>query len=222
MNKYINEANDFAYKLGVTVEGAIARMDEIGYSWYGENILKRDTVRLCDLYFTLASLQHPNIKHVLEIGAGSGRATVLLARLFPEANIWTFDIPEDDPNFKRIGKKEGDREKIRMKLQVIKNITYFEKNSFYLSSMNFLPDYFDLIFIDGGHEYPAIAWDLSYSYGHLAVDGFLFIHDYGSRPNVKEAVDYMAKRIPEKIHYLPSTSAETIKAKTPCIWRGHK
>lgn len=220
MNKNIEEADKFASLLGTSFKAALEEMECAGYGFYIDNLRAERTIRLCDVYFAMVALHHPHVKKILEIGTGSGRATILLSKLFPEANVWTFDIPEDDPSFGRLGKKEGNREEIRDRMQLIENIVYFEKNSFFLSAMTFLPNYFDLIFIDGGHEYPSVAWDLAYGYGHLNRKGFMFIHDYGNRGNVQAAVDYMVQRIPHKIFFLPSTSAEKLKSKTVCVWSG--
>lgn len=221
MNKYIEEADDFAQLLGTSMEKASLKLNEIGYDHLVWMLAKEETARLCDFYFAIVSLHHPSVNRILEVGTGSGRTTILFAELFPEATIWSFDIPEEDPDFNRLAKPQRKNLHIKDRFLDYDKLLYFEINSFFLNSERFLPDNFDLIFIDGGHDYPSIAWDLSYAYGHLAEDGFLFIHDYGNRGDVKHAVDYIAERIPEKIHYLPSTSAETIKAKTPCIWKGH-
>lgn len=221
MNKYLEEADDFAQILGTSLRKTSIRLIEKGYSSYVAKLETNETVRLCDFYFTMVSMIDIDFEFILEIGTGSGRATKLLASLFPDSIICTFDVPKGDPDFKKYGEKEGSRETIKDNL-LEDNIKFYELNSFFMPSLLRKDIEFGLIFIDGGHKYPAVAWDLMYSYNHLAEDGFLFIHDYGSRGDVKHAVDYMAERIPDKIHYLPSTSAETIKAKTPCVWRGHK
>ena len=84
------------------------------------------------------------------------------------------------------------------------NIVFIEKNNFFLPSLG-LPDKFDLIWMDGGHYYPAVAWDIMFAYNRLRSGGFMFMHDYGSKKlHVKAVVNYVNNLIEEDIKFLPS------------------
>jgi len=71
---------------------------------------------------------------------------------------------------------------------------------------------FDIVFIDGGHSYPSLAWDAMYAYNRTAPGGFILFHDY-NRPNndprrrgndVKDLIDnYLREIIEEEIIFLP-------------------
>ena len=59
------------------------------------------------------------------------------------------------------------------------------------ASLLFPDHYFDLVFIDGNHEYNAISEDITMWRPKVKIGGILSGHDYGStrHPGVKQAVD---------------------------------
>jgi len=159
-------------------------------------------------YFAMASLLLEDVKNILEIGTGPGRSTSVLAQLFPDANVYTFDVPENDPYFRQSwqGRNAGQFEKEIVKNTNFGNVTRYRVNSFFLPSMD-IPKKFELILVDGSHIYPAVAWDIMYAYSAMAAGGFLFLHDYESVPktdnHVNLVVEYMRSRIPETIWLFP-------------------
>ena len=56
----------------------------------------------------------------------------------------------------------------------LENITYIETNTFFLSFV--LDHQFDLIWLDGGHKYPEVAWDACQAY-ELCRPGGLIVFD---------------------------------------------
>ena len=159
-------------------------------------------------YFAMASLLLQNVKAVLEIGTGPGRSTNVLAQLFPDANVYTVDVPITDPYYKKSwqGRDAGQFEKEIVKNTNFGNVTRLKANSFFLPSLD-MPKKFELIFVDGSHIYQAVAWDIMYAYGAISPGGFLYMHDYEAMTktdnHVNLVVEYMRSRIRETIWLLP-------------------
>lgn len=194
-------------KLDVTYEEAESKLHKAtsGKCLYFES---KTGQQLEALYFAAISLIKKDVYNILEIGTGSGANTVILAALFPNAKIYTYDLPKQDRDYGNLAWRGNDRGFSERILQ--DNIVFHEKNSFFMLSDN-LPD-FDLVYVDGGHSYPAVAWDTMYAYNKTLSGGFIVFHDY-NRPNndpsrdanhVKDLIDnYISTMIDEQIVYLP-------------------
>lgn len=160
------------------------------------------------LIFSSISLIKSSVDNILEIGTGSGANTMILAALFPHAKIHTYDLPKKDRDYGNLAWRAEDSGFSERILQ--DSIIFHEKNSFFMLSDE-LPD-FDLVYVDGGHSYPAVAWDTMYAYNKTLPGGFIVFHDY-NRPNndptrdanhVKDLIDnYISTMIDEQIVYLP-------------------
>lgn len=219
----INEELEFFFsKFGVTLEEARNRLKNL----YLDG--RQSATGLLSLYFSMASLVLDDVKNILELGTGLGERTIVLSVLFPMAKIYTFDLPKSDGDFNKVAwrglKKKKDRvNKFKRNIDR-ENIVYKNSNSFFLFSLG-LPKEFELILVDGGHTYPAVAWDIMFSYSHLRENGFMFMHDYtvgGGVLKVRDVVEYMAKRIDEKVWYFPGSLRleENKRTKTPCVRKG--
>lgn len=193
----------FCSESGTTLKAAKAKLGEIGLRNYLEKP-DRPTGKPY-IYFSIVSLAIPSVKHILELGAGLGESTNVLSKLFPAAKIYTIDLPKSDKKHKkwRYFKKQGT---IRFEENLKEaNIKFIENNTFFLPQME-LPEFFELIFVDGGHWYPVVAWDIMFGYSRLAREGFMFMHDYSPRPkvtDVKNVLDYLEDLIEEDIYLLP-------------------
>ncbi len=166
----------------------------------------RDSVHL--LLWSLLSLRHP-ARRILEIGTFEGEGTRLLARLFPSADITTVELPDDDPLFRTFYRRstEAEREAFRIKQSRnldFPNIRLLKANSFFLPALAHGP--FDLIWVDGGHLYPEVAWDICNAW-HLAAPGGVILFDdvlpdAEARktdlisPESFEALEYLRARVP--------------------------
>lgn len=206
---YQEDLSQYFQTLKVTYEEAEKNLKEK----VGEDILYFTSTKgqqLEALIFSAISLTNTKVENILEIGTGSGANTFILAKLFNDSKIFTFDLPKDDIDYENMAWRKGSKEfEGNIKEE---NITFYQKNSFFMLEKE-MPK-FDLIYVDGGHSYPAIAWDGMYSY-HRSNDGaFIVFHDY-NRPNndpriknstndVKDFIDnYFVHMIPEEVHYLP-------------------
>ena len=151
-------------------------------------------------------------KNILEIGTYLGFTTCLLSHLFPESIIYTAALPADDPVFDDYHILSGKGvDKVFEQRLARPNIKVIKKNSGFLWEEN-LPD-FDLIWLDGGHQYPVVAWDHFYSLSKLAAGGWLFSDDIvrpGSdkksdnhpRFDAFHTIEYYSRRLPHEFEYL--------------------
>lgn len=120
------------------------------------------------------------IKRILEIGTFDGETALILSRLFPAAQITTVELPDDDPIFQASYLRDQaqfleefkERQSANLKSD---NIVLKKINSFFLPGQ--VQGDFDLIWIDGGHLYPEIAWDICNAYHLCAPGGFLMVDD---------------------------------------------
>ena len=151
-------------------------------------------------------------KNILEIGTYLGFTTCFLSHLYPESQIYTAALPSDDPVFDDYHILSGQGvDKVFEQRLARQNITVIKKNSGFLWEEN-LPD-FELIWLDGGHQYPVVAWDHFYSLSKLRSGGWLFSDDIvmpGSdgksknnpRFDAYHTVEYYSKRLQNKFEYL--------------------
>lgn len=169
--------------------------------------------------FAMSSLILKNVKNVLEIGTSAGKSAFALSRLFPKSMIYTIDIGEPDPNYSISykGIQEGlsteERRLAFEKNTMAENIKFIESNSFFLPSLD-LPEKFELIFVDGDHNFPQVAGDIMFAYSRIRSGGFLFMHDYNMPEkfanDVKETVDWVEARIKEKVIFLLGNTRPSI------------
>ena len=151
-------------------------------------------------------------KNILEIGTYLGFTTSLLSHLFPEARIYTTALPADDPVFDDYHIISGSSVDDVFEQRLARsNITVMKKNSGFLWQEK-LPE-FDLIWLDGGHQYPVVAWDHFYALSKLTAGGWLFSDDIvrpdeDDRPeedprfDAYHTIEYYSKRMQNKFEYL--------------------
>ncbi len=181
------------------------------------------------ILFSAISLNF-NPKKILEIGTFDGQTTSLLSDLFPDSTIFTVELPDNDPIFKQYGREDLDKRSEFYRKQEInlnhKNIEAMKINSFFLPEK--LNDKFDLIWIDGGHLYPEIAWDICNAYhaindkGYILVDDVImdlqgYRDDYVS-PDSYSVIEYIKQRTNVEVTYFlkrlsPKWSADSSKRK---------
>lgn len=123
-------------------------------------------------------------KKILEIGTFTGFTANFLSKLFPKSYIDTFDLPSNDPLYNKLDSKKNidpRRKKVFfkkdniLKLKLNNKITAHKVNSCHL--YKFIKKKYDLIWLDGSHSFPEVAWDIFYGLAVLNKFGFLLIDD---------------------------------------------
>lgn len=205
---YLGVIEDFCQSFNTTIAQAEARLSER----VGEDCLyfiNKDTIgeQLESLYFSIISIVMEDVEKILEIGTGMGTKTNILSKLFPKAHIYTLDLPKSDNDFDKLALRKEKEELFHVNI-ARENITFLETNSFFMPSLN-IPQRFDLAWVDGGHCYPTVAWDIMYAYNATKKGGFLLMDDY-NRPNsdVKQVVDRVNEVIEEEIYFLPFAGSD--------------
>ena len=179
-------------------------------------VCTRNGIRYSRLYsschfLAFASLAASGFKprDILEIGTGSGQTTRVLADLFPDARVHTVELPLSDPIYgENAGGFDQDR---RSKFLDLPRITAHDRNSAFMFDIA-LPD-FDLIWLDGGHVYPEVAWDHFYCLSKLRPGGWIFTDDirfpdnplykvYEGSYDAYETLAYYARRTPHRFYFL--------------------
>lgn len=153
---------------------------------------------LQELTCLLAVMKLIRARKVLEIGTNNGFTTLNLAanlEAHPDASVRTLDLTPDEAaqpmkhlsaacNPSQVGsmfKGQPEEKKIR---QVFGDSTKIDWKT--------LGGPFDLIFIDGGHDFDCVKSDTENAFRNLAPGGAIFWHDYGFILDVSQAVDAAA------------------------------
>lgn len=205
---HVETFNDFYFEdLNVSrkdVDKEFARVNDLAG-------LKPTNRSSCHRYFFAAlAVSGFKPKTILEIGTSFGATTTFLSILFPDAKIYTFDLPPDDPLLEQFHPIDirNDRDSLHEKRLQKDNIVRFQKNSIHLLGED-LPK-FDLIWLDGGHFYPEVAWDHFYCMHRLNKGGWLFSDDIvrpedcerGRAPDPWNVLQYFNDRFQDKFRLL--------------------
>ena len=166
-------------------------------------------------WLLFAALAHKQgFRRILEIGTFDGLTTALLARLFPGSEIVTVDLPSSDPILASTYTRDTESAARDYERRLAANtaapgIQTLRINSFFVPSK--VDGMFDLIWVDGGHLYPEIAWDLCNAWNRLNPNGILMCDDVithvnGLRdayvsPDSYAVLSYITARTGEKCWY---------------------
>jgi predicted O-methyltransferase YrrM len=154
---------------------------------------------LQELIHILSVVKYTKPKSILEIGTFDGfTALNLAANLDDGSEVCTLDLPPDgeaplEPisnvsDSGNVGSKfRGETEAKRIR-QLWADSTKADWSSF--------GSPFDLIVVDGSHDYPYVKSDSSNAVKHVRPGGTVFWHDYGEYPDVSRAVDELAREHP--------------------------
>lgn len=132
------------------------------------------------LIFSALSLIADRFDSILEIGTANGKFTKILNGLYQESKITTIDLPDDDPLLRAIYNRDnesifsGFKKEQKQNLHS-PNIDFIQINSFFLPEQ--IKKKYDLIWVDGGHLYPEIAWDLCNAYHLCKNNGYILCDD---------------------------------------------
>ncbi|PPR41511.1 MAG: hypothetical protein CFH22_00543 [Alphaproteobacteria bacterium MarineAlpha5_Bin12] len=145
-------------------------------------------------------------KRILEIGTYDGFTSFLLSKIFPESEIITLDL-NDNSN---IYNKTYNRSNKNIKSDLItkrnlniqdSRIKFIQDNSFNLPKYNLKN--FDLIWVDGDHNYPALAWDICNAFNLLNENGYLLCDDiYFNRSETHHILNYLQNEKIIQVSYI--------------------
>ena len=157
---------------------------------------------------------------IFEFGTCSGKTTFLMAlNSSEEAKIYTITLNLDVT--KNVKKEDLDN---KISFRNIINESIYEKflfsgsevekkiNVIFENSINFnennYKNYFDLIFIDGGHTYSVVKNDSEKSFKMLNKNGIILWHDYvPGKESAKDVVKYIhVISKTKKIYHIKNTS----------------
>ncbi len=140
-----------------------------------------------------------DVKKIAEIGVNKGETSRLLRHLFPEAQLFLIDpwmISSDyllsgSPISRKIKHYEKAFQTVQEAFSSDPLTTILRMTS--SAAVSHVPDDFDLVFIDGNHEYTQVKEDILSWLPKVRTGGILAGHDYDpSIPifdGVKQAVD---------------------------------
>lgn len=148
---------------------------------------------------------------ILELGTSHADTTIILAELFPDAIIYTVELPDDDPIYDTTHPSHDRRNARAARLDAYTNIRQLRINTLWLMSQD-LPG-FDLIWLDAGHHFPEVAWDHSFCIQKLNPGGWLFTDDVmrddskvarrePSHRDVWNVLSYLDARLPGDFKFL--------------------
>lgn len=121
----------------------------------------------------------PTAKRVLEVGTYDGRTALILSQLFPSATITTIDLPPDDPVYGESYEVARSKEFVARRNDYLgrnDRVKFVELNSLGLSHQPAEPGY-DLIWVDGDHDFPVVGMDLANAVRLLRPGGYLMCDD---------------------------------------------
>lgn len=205
--------------LGLDIEAGRARLDavldEIGSRPF-DHVDGDDSVHW--LLFASLSLTDAgqSFRDILEIGTFRGKTAVILKLLFPQARVVTCDLPPDDPilasSYGRDDPALMRAHQERRDANVSREgITLVEANSFFLPER--APGPYDLIWVDGGHVFPEIAWDICNAWHMCRPGGIMMFDDIYTHPDGGDGIygnydacrtlEYLAARTKSEPLYFP-------------------
>jgi len=128
--------------------------------------------------FSAFALSGQQVKNILEIGTFDGLTTRILSKLFTTSEIFTIDLPESTFDFINNYNRKNDLDNFIIKrdrnLKSSKNINFKQMNSCFLC---FETKKFDLIWVDGAHGYPVVAFDIINAIRLCNSGGLILIDD---------------------------------------------
>ncbi|MDC0393678.1 class I SAM-dependent methyltransferase [Candidatus Pelagibacter sp.] len=177
-NFFEKEQNDIFKYFGLNREKGIKKLTLIKKEF---DFKSRDSGMSSEhevIFSSLSLSKNKSITDILEIGTFDGFNALLLSNLFPNSNIDTIDLPENDDDFINFYNRKNNISKFIQDRNIIlsknKNINFFPFNS--LKLLNHKKKY-DLIWIDGAHGYPVVCIDIINSLHILKENGLILCDD---------------------------------------------
>ena len=161
-------------KAGIAAIDKALRDSGLGNFSEDDDMFSEHLVLLAALSATL-----PDARNVMEIGTYDGRTALILSQLFPLATITTIDLPPTDPVYLSSYEVARTKQFIDKRNEVLgrnPRIRFIEANSLSLTndpgSMGF-----DVVWVDGDHDFPVVGIDLANAVRLLRTGGHLMCDD---------------------------------------------
>lgn len=141
-------------------------------------------------WIAFAALVDRRPRRILEIGTYTAHTTAFLSGIFPGAEITTIDLPDNSPTFCSSYFRESNEARAgfiqqrNLTLSQLPNVRFLQINSALLPAMRL--DKFDIIWMDGGHDYPDVAWDMCNCLHLLSPGGILLCDDIYTQDKIPE------------------------------------
>ena len=178
LDLFEKEQNIIFNQYGLNREEGICNLNNIKKSNINFNNDKGLSSEHEVIFSSLSINKNIHLNNILEIGTFDGYNAMLLGNLFPNSNIDTIDLPENDEDFINSYNRQDnvdsfikDRNNL---LSKNKNVNFFPMNS--LKLLNQKKKY-DLIWIDGAHGYPVVCIDIINSLHILNENGLMLCDD---------------------------------------------
>jgi predicted O-methyltransferase YrrM len=148
----------------------------------------------------VAEMKHPK---VLEIGCDIGDTTQFLLDSNPTCVLTGIDpyVNYIDWNGNNLNDREVVYEKFMDRLKGYSNRFHLFRQYSDEIAEKLEENNFDLIFIDGLHEYDQLTKDCANYYSKLKEGGIFSGHDYNSIEGVRKAADEFAAKVGREIHF---------------------
>ncbi len=152
------------HRLGFDYDRAVVRLDDVLTGLGKPPFMAQEGTASVHWVLFACAAQRFEVRRILEIGTFDGETTRLLSLLFPAAQIVTLELPDDDPIFAGTYQREDPANRHAFVQRLAENtagpnIELIKANSIFLPSLGL--EAFDLIWVDGSHLYPEVAWEIS-------------------------------------------------------------
>jgi len=177
----VMEAQRAAFsRLGISFDSAVSKTEST-FCDVGEQ--RTDTSMHYEVFSGISQIW--SATRILEIGTATGQFTSFLAALFPQAFIHTWDLPSESfrdssvDSYKRIQTGYGDQtSQSRSRLDGLKNVVQVRQDS---TRLTFESELFDIVWVDGDHTFPVVAFDLINALRLVPVNGWICVDDIRPR-----------------------------------------
>jgi predicted O-methyltransferase YrrM len=174
-NKFKKEQNSFFKYFNLDRDEGLHKLEKIKIQF---PFLNRSMSSEHEVFFSALSLSDIPINKILEIGTHDGKNSLLLSKLFNNAEIETIDLPAKSNNFINFYNRQGKLDDfIKSRNDLLsknKKIKFSEINS--INLLNSSKKY-DLIWIDGAHGYPVVCIDIINSLRNINLNGIIMCDD---------------------------------------------
>lgn len=203
----LSNFNDYYFvELGVVKEAAIELFNVMARTI---GLDGEDTDVICRPAWCALKLSGFEPKNILEYGTYKGYSAVFLAMLWPDAQVYTVDLPSTDPLYKKwqVGLES---QTPLLRNGTCPNITTILSNTMHIEQTVVKDLMFDLIFLDAQHINPTMSYDHLYCLGKLNSGGWLFSDDVippfdiaNAKHNaVWETIKYINERQKDQFRFL--------------------